>query len=233
MRGAYAQGQGLGGERRFDPRLYVVLDLDIAGGRSLGALAGEAIAGGATMLQVRAKRATTRELVNLTLQVLAVSRSSGVPVLVNDRTDVVLATGAAGVHLGEDDLPVAAARRILGEQGIVGSSAGSVAVARRSVVDGADYLGTGDVYGTSSKPDADQPIGLDGLAVVAQAVDLPVVAIGGIGPGRAGPAVLAGASGVAVISAVIAADDVVSSARELRSEVDAAVESRARRGAST
>lgn len=218
-------------KRPLDLRLYVVLDLGLAGGKPLAELGADAVAGGATMLQVRVKSASTRELVTQVSEVLAATRSSGVPVLVNDRADVALATGAAGVHLGEDDLPIDAARRILGESMVVGSSAGDPDAARRSENEGADYLGTGDVYGTKSKPDADEPIGLDGLSRVARVVGIPVVAIGGIAPGRAAPAIQAGASGVAVISAVIAAQDVAASARNLRAEVDTALESRARRGA--
>ncbi len=212
--------------RAFSPylRLVVVLDAAAAGGRPLGGIARQAVSGGATMLQVRAKSATTRQLLELTVRVIEIARERNVPVIMNDRADVALITGADGVHLGEDDLPVAAARRILGPEAIVGFSAGTPRVARLAQLDGADYLGAGDVFGTASKLDADPPIGLAGLSAVAAATDLPVVAIGGIGPENAADAVRAGAVGVAVISAVVRAGDICGAARTLRAVVDGAAD---------
>jgi thiamine-phosphate pyrophosphorylase len=212
-----------------DLRLYVILDVSALRGRLLERAAAEAIEGGATMLQIRGKDATTRRLLDLTGTALAIARPAAVPVIVNDRIDVALACGAHGVHLGDDDMPVDAAREILGGDTLLGFSAGDVQSARSAEVAGADYLGTGDVFGTASKLDADLPIGLDGLSRVVESVSLPVVAIGGIGPGRAEQAIAAGAAGVAVISAVLGADDMVDAARNLAQEVNRAL---ARRGES-
>jgi len=206
-----------------DLRLYVLLDPVHTRGRPLADVAARAIAGGATLLQVRAKRASTGELMSLTEDVLAVARPAGVPVLVNDRLDIALAAGADGVHVGADDLPVAAARAVLGPDGILGFSAATAADAVRGARDGADYLGAGDVFGTATKADAGAPIGLGGLAAVAAATALPVVAIGAVGPSNAADAIRAGARGVAVISAVAGAADVAAAARALRGIVDGAL----------
>ena len=208
---------------RLDLRLYVVLDPEHTRGRRLADVAGGAIAGGATVVQVRAKQATTRGLMALAEAVLAVARPAGVPVLVNDRPDVALAAGAGGVHLGEDDLPVAAARAMLGARGWIGYSPATAAAARLARRDGADYLGVGDVFGTVTKRDAGTPIGLDGLAAIAGATDLPVIAIGGVHAANAADCIRAGASGVAVVTAVTGADDIEAAARALRVAVDRAL----------
>ncbi len=208
---------------RLDVRLLVILDVAAAGDRSLAELARLAIAGGATMLQVRAKRVPTRTFLELVRTVLPVARPAGVPVLVNDRADVALAAGADGVHLGEEDLPIATARRILGPEALIGYSTARVDLARAAAAESASYLGVGDVFGTTSKPDADMPIGLAGLSAMVASIRLPVVAIGGVTAENAAAAVGAGAQGVAVIRAVLAADDVAAAARALRAAVDTAL----------
>ncbi|RIL12693.1 thiamine phosphate synthase [bacterium] len=205
-----------------DPRLYVLIDPEHLRGRAPADVAAAALRGGATLLQVRAKRASTRDLLALTDAVLGVARPAGVPVLVNDRVDVAVAAAADGAHVGDDDLPAAAARALLGADAWLGCSAATVAGAVRAADGGADYLGVGDVFGTVSKPDADVPIGIDGLAAVAAATPLPVVAIGGVTPSNAAAAIRAGAAGVAVISAVTLAADVEAAARALRAAVDRA-----------
>ncbi|MBK6767492.1 MAG: thiamine phosphate synthase [Ardenticatenales bacterium] len=199
-----------------DLRLYVILDPALTRGRPVAAVASAAIAGGATFLQVRAKGATTRQLIALVDAVQAVASPHGVPVIVNDRADVAFACGAAGVHLGPDDLPPAAARRLLGPGALVGCSAGTPDEAIGAARDGADYVGTGDVFGTTSKPDADAPIGLAGLAAVVAAATIPVVAIGGVTAMNARHALAAGAAGVAVLGAVGLADDPERAARAIR-----------------
>lgn len=206
-----------------DLRLYVIVDPAHSRGRPVADVAAAAVAGGATVLQVRAKGATTRTLMALVDAVLAVARPHGVPVVVNDRADVAHASGAAGVHLGPDDLDPAAARRLLGAAARVGVSAGTPAEAAAAAAAGADYLGAGDVFGTASKADADAPIGRAGLAAVVAATALPVVAIGGVTAAVAADAIAAGAAGVAVLGAVGLADDPAAAARALRQAVDAAL----------
>ena len=167
-----------------------------------------ALAAGAPAVQVRAKGASARELVELGRQILPLARARGALLFVNDRLDVALALGADGVHLGPDDLPVAAARRAMGAGFLIGASADDPDTARQLVVDGADYIGCGAVYATSTKPDAGEVIGLEGLDRVARAVDVPVVGIGGITVARSAEVATTAAAGVAVVGAVMAAADV-------------------------
>ena len=198
-----------------DWSLYVLADRRAAGERALIDVVRAAVRGGATAIQLREKTASTRALIELGRALLEVTRPAGVPLIVNDRVDVALAIHADGVHVGQDDMPAPIARRLLGPDWILGVSAGTVAEAQQAERDGADYLGTGDVYGTPTKADAGVPIGVAGLAEVARAVSIPVVAIGGIQPDNAAAAIAAGAAGVAVISAVIGAADPEAAARRL------------------
>ncbi|MFP4436977.1 MAG: thiamine phosphate synthase [Chloroflexaceae bacterium] len=205
--------------RTIDWSVYIVTDERAAGERALPEIVRAAIQGGATAVQLRAKVATTREMVALGQALLAVTRPAGVPLIVNDRLDVALAIDADGAHVGQDDMPTAMARRLLGPERILGVSAETVAQAQQAERDGADYLGVGDVFGTPSKPDAGPPIGVDGLAAIVRAVPLPVVAIGGITLENAPAVIAVGAVGVAVISAVVGAPDPAAAARQLRERV--------------
>lgn len=205
---------------RPDWSLYLLTDRRAAGERSLPDLVRAAIQGGATAIQLRDKGVSTRATVELGRALLAITRPAGVPLIVNDRVDVALAIDADGAHVGQDDLPAPLARRLLGPGRLLGVSAGSVAEALQAQRDGADYLGVGDVYGTPSKADAGVPIGVAGLAEIARAVSLPVVAIGGVGPENAAAAIQTGAAGVAVLSAVLRARDPEAAARRLRQIVD-------------
>jgi thiamine-phosphate pyrophosphorylase len=174
-----------------------------------------ALAAGAPSVQVRAKDASARELLELGRAILPLARERGALLFVNDRLDVALALGADGVHLGPDDLPVAAARRAIGTGFLIGASADDPKVARQLVADGADYIGCGAVYATSTKADAGDVIGLEGLDRVARAVDVPVVGIGGITVERAADVARTRASGIAVVGAVMTAPDVGAIVRSL------------------
>jgi thiamine-phosphate pyrophosphorylase len=211
-----------------DYRLYVLLDPRFCAGRDLVSVARAAVAGGATLLQLRLKTVTTREWLAAAEALLAVARPAGVPLIINDRVDVAWASGADGVHLGPDDLPPALARKLLGPAALIGVSAGTVAEAYEAAAAGASYLGTGAIYATTSKDDAGAPVGPARLAEVKAAVPLPVVAIGGIGPTNAAEAIRHGADGVAVISAVTLQPDVQAAAAALRACVDAALAERGR-----
>jgi thiamine-phosphate pyrophosphorylase len=206
---------------KVDWSVYLITDRRAAGGRSLLDVVRAAIRGGASVVQLREKAATTREMVELGQALHEITRPAGVPLIINDRLDIALTIGAEGVHLGHDDMPVALARRILGQEGIVGASPESLEEGRQMEQAGADYLGVGDVYGTPSKPDAGTPIGIAGLAEVIRAVSIPVVAIGGITPDNARAVIEAGAAGVAVISAVMSAPDPEAEARRLQAVVRA------------
>jgi thiamine-phosphate pyrophosphorylase len=175
-----------------------------------------ALAAGAPAVQLRAKAASARELLELGRAVLPAACERRALLFVNDRLDVALALGADGVHLGDDDLPLAAARRAAPHGFLIGASADDPEVARRLVNDGADYIGCGTVYATTTKPDVGEVIGLEGLDRVARAVDVPVVGIGGITVERAAEvAARTRAAGVAVVSAVMRAVDVEGTVRGL------------------
>ncbi len=172
------------------------------------------VAGGATMVQLRLKHAHARTLLDVAR---ALVRTLSVPVIINDRADIALASGAAGVHLGVDDLPVRAVRSIVPPSFIIGASLGrddEIENARA-----ADYAGIGSVYGTRSKHDAGIPIGLEGLTRLARAVDRPVVGIGGIAANNAAAVIRAGADGVAVLSALFGAEHPDRAARAIRSAI--------------
>jgi len=199
-------------------RLIVILDSDAAAGRDLAGLAAAAVGGGATMLQLRAKRMGGREAAGLAARILAAA--GPVPLVVNDRLDVDLAVGAAGCHLGQTDLPIDAARRLAPPGFLLGGSAVTPEEARCAADEGADYLGIGPIAATPSKADAAPPIGWDGFARVhAAAPLLPAVGIGGIDAALAAGARAAGAAGIAVISAVLSAADPVAATRTLRAAV--------------
>ncbi len=224
-------------------KVYVIADPAVARGRALPALVRVAIAGGATAVQYRPKTGPVRTWLAEAEELRAVTRAAGVPLVVNDRLDLALAAEADGVHLGAEDLPVAAARaqhyrhaqRAGAHHGeVAGVVAETVlllvgavmllvdddeAGARAAVAAGADYLGVGPVYATGTKPDAGRPGGPELVRRVVGAVSVPVVGIGGITAAGAGAVVAAGAAGVAVISAVMAASDVAAATRELAAAV--------------
>ena len=177
----------------------------------LAARAAAAVRGGATMVQLRLKHASGRELVEVARRLV---QSLPVPVIVNDRADVALAAGAAGVHLGVDDLPVAAMRAIAPPGFVIGASVG--ADAELAHASGADYVGIGPVYATLSKSDAGEAIGVDGFARLRELGGMPALAIGGVTAANAAPLRDAGAAGVAVIRAVLGAPDPEAAARALR-----------------
>jgi thiamine-phosphate pyrophosphorylase len=201
-----------------DWRLYVVTDAGLSRGRSHRAVIEAAIVGGATVVQYREKHASTRQMIEEALELRDLTRRAGVPLIVNDRVDVALAVDADGVHVGQDDMPVALARRLIGNK-LLGVSAHNLSEALQAVRDGADYLGVGPIFATTTKPDAAAPIGLDGLRAIRQHVSIPIVAIGGINQANAADVMRAGADGIAVVSAVVAADDVTAAARQLRALV--------------
>ena len=210
--------------RRLDPqtlRVYVVTSGTLDPRRTHEELAGAAIEGGATAVQLRAPELDDVELAALTRSLAQRGRRAGVPLIVNDRVEVAVASGASGAHVGQGD-EVGTARARLGPEGVLGISVGTPEEAVTAERAGADYLGV-TVWATDTKPDA-RPIGLDGLREVAAATALPVVGIGGIDAGNATDVLEAGAAGIAVIGAVAAAGDPVAAVRSLREVVDRALE---------
>ena len=206
--------------------LYVITDAGLSRGRSHAEVLRETIAGGASVVQLRDKGLTTRELVSEGQKLRSLTREMGALLIVNDRIDVALAVEADGVHVGPDDMPVALARELVGPHRILGVSAGTVAEARVAQAEGANYLGVGSVYPTRTKADAGEPIGPNGLAHIVASVSIPVVGIGGINETDVAEVITAGAKGVAIISAVVAADDVRAATRRLVERIRAAKEAR-------
>ena len=205
---------------RLDPatlRLVAITDSLRDGVDGLAARAAAAVAGGATMLQLRLKDESARVLVEVARALMRAAPS--VPLLVNDRADVALAAGAAGVHVGVDDLSPAGLRRVVPASFIIGCSVGSEDEVPRSV--GADYVGIGPLYATGSKRDAGAAIGPEGFAALRERCGLPAVAIGGISAENAARALEAGAAGVAVISAVFGVSDPSRGASAIRRALDA------------
>lgn len=196
-------------------RVVVITDRVLAGQRSVVDVIRAALEGGAPAVQLRNKGDTLREIVSMGHELRSLTRAAGALLFVNDRLDVALAIGADGVHLGPDDLPVAEARKAAPPHFLIGRSADDPTVARRAVEDGADYIGCGTVYATSTKKDAGALIGLDGLERVAVSVTVPVVAIGGITTDRAAEVAGTHAAGVAVVGAVMSATDPSRAVREL------------------
>ncbi len=186
-------------------RCYPIADLDFGGQRQAVRLAEELGRAGCSMIQVRAKNATGAQYYQFARQVIDAA-GENCRVVVNDRLDVALAAGAAGVHLGENDIPVAEARKIAGDLFIIGATARMADAALAAQRDGADYLGVGAVFPTTHKHDT-QLIGLDGLTLVTRAVTIPVFAIAGITAQNCTQTIQAGAWGISAIGAVAGAHD--------------------------
>ena len=220
--------------KKVDLRLYALVDPERAGGRDLAELARLVAQGGATLVQLRDKRGDTRAMVESARAIKAALAPFGVPLLINDRVDVALAAGADGAHVGQDDMAVADARRLLGRDAIVGLSVKTTAQAEAAPIDLLDYVGIGGVFATTSKDNPDPPIGPAGLARIAavfrrRAPHFPLCGIAGIDASNAAAAIAAGADGVAVISALSLAADPQAAARTLRAGVDAALAQSGRR----
>ncbi|MFQ5508192.1 MAG: thiamine phosphate synthase [Leptospirillia bacterium] len=195
--------------------VYLIADTAMLPAAALVAAVTAALSAGVKLVQYRHKGPLTREAVGVAGELADHCRNRGALFLVNDRADLALMCGADGVHLGQDDLTVATARRLIGPHAYIGVSTHNRQEAEQAERDGADYLGFGNVFGTATKADALPPVGTGPLAEVCRAVSLPVYAIGGVGPGNLAQVAAAGAAGGAVISAVLGADDPGQAAAEL------------------
>ncbi|MDF9747634.1 thiamine phosphate synthase [Natrinema salsiterrestre] len=205
-----------------DWRTYLVTQASLSGERSTVAVVSAAIDGGIDVVQLREKGTSARSRYELGLELRELTAEAGVDLIVNDRVDIARAIDADGVHVGQSDLPVGVARDLLGPDAIVGCSTSTIAKARKAEADGADYLGVGAVYGTSSKDVTDEKVGIGPkrIAEISDAVSIPVVGIGGITADNAGPVVDAGATGVAVISEITAAPDPRAATESLAAAVE-------------
>ncbi|HEX2093216.1 MAG TPA: thiamine phosphate synthase [Longimicrobiaceae bacterium] len=200
--------------------LTVVTDARVGEGRTVVDVVRAALRGGAPAVQLRAKTETARETVELARVLREETRAAGALLFVNDRVDIALVADADGAHVGDEDIPVAAARRIVPPGFLLGRSADTPEEAIRAREDGANYVGVGPVYETASKDDAGSPVGLARITAVARVAGIPVVGIGGISEDNAAAVARAGADGVAVIRAVMAAPDPGEAVRRLLGEVE-------------
>ncbi|UHS59402.1 thiamine phosphate synthase [Agrobacterium vaccinii] len=214
-----------------DYRLNALVDASLTDIAPLADLAAIAARNGATIIQYRDKQATTREMIEQAKRILDALKPTGVPLVINDRVDVALASGADGVHLGADDVDADTARRLLGPDAIIGLTVKSLADAERAARAPTDYACIGGVFETISKVNPDAPVGLDGLRQLRSYLrearpEMPVGAIAGITLERVRPVIAAGADGVAVISALFRTSDIATTTKSFRDEIDAALESR-------
>lgn len=175
----------------------------------------EAIKGGTTIVQLREKTASTKEFYDLALRVKEITSRYGVPLLINDRIDIALAVDSEGVHIGQDDMPADIAREIIGEDKILGISASTVEEAKKAEKDSADYIGSGAVFPTATKDNADS-VSKDELKEIVDSIDIPIVAIGGITVENASTLKDSGIDGFSVVSAIMSADDPRDASRKLK-----------------
>ncbi len=205
-----------------DYSLYLVTDRGLARGRPLLQIVAAAVRGGVSCVQLREKTCATREFIEQALAIKNFLHSRHIPLIINDRVDVALAVGADGVHLGQTDMPLAMARKIVGDSLLIGISAECLDDALAAAKDGADYLGVSPIYDTPTKADTAPALGLAGLQKIRKAVNLPLVGIGGLNAQNAADVIRHGADGVAVVSAIVAADDPQAAAARLRQAIEAA-----------
>ena len=205
-----------------DYSLYLVTDRSLSKGRPTSEIVAGAVAGGVTCVQLREKQCRTREFVDEALALKPLLKDCNIPLIINDRLDVALAVEADGVHLGQDDMPISMARAIAGSSLIIGISAESTEDALRAEQEGADYIGISPIFATPTKPETGPPLGLDGVRKIREVVDIPLVGIGGINELNAAEVIAAGADGIAVVSAIVSADDPAAATRTLKSLVDRA-----------
>lgn len=209
-----AGGKGVLMKAQPDYSIYLVTDDGCLQGRALIDCVREALDGGVTLVQYRAKTASSAEMYAEALQLKALCDSFNVPLIINDRLDIAMAVGAAGVHLGQDDLPCAAARKLLGEDYIIGVSAHNPAEAKTALQSGADYLGCGAVFGTATKADV-KKLGTEGLTAICREKGLPVVGIGGVTADNYREVRAAGADGAAIVSGILAQPDISATVRAI------------------
>lgn len=191
--------------RQIDWSLCFIADSEASAGRDILWLIEEAVAGGATIVQLRGKIWADRDFLRMGVKAVELLRPKGIPLIINDRADIALACRADGVHLGQDDLPVRTARKILGRDRLIGISVNTPEEVRTAEEVGADYAGAGPVFASLSKPDLQPLLGLEGLQRIRAGTRLPILAIGGITPANVTEVIAAGADGVAVISAIASA----------------------------
>ena len=199
-----------------DYSLYLVTDRMLMSTKTLGEAVEQAVIGGCTMVQLREKEISSLDFYVLASEMKKITDRYGIPLIINDRIDIAMAVGAAGVHIGQKDIPADIARKVIGKDMLLGVSAVSAAEAVNAAKAGADYLGVGAMFPTGTKPDAGF-VSMEELERIRKAVDIPIVVIGGISKENAMLFQPMGIDGLAVVSAVIAQPDIKKSAADLKS----------------
>ncbi|OPY89276.1 MAG: Thiamine-phosphate synthase [Syntrophus sp. PtaU1.Bin208] len=210
--------------------LYLVTDRGLCGQRDLEEVVSLAVKGGAAWVQLREKDLPTRPFVEEARRVKKILAPLGVPLIINDRLDVVLASEADGIHIGQEDMPYEIARRLLGPEAIIGLSVETWEDVEQAQSLDVDYLGISPVFATPTKTDTKEPWGLEGISRIRAFSRHPLVAIGGISPANAAAVILAGADCIAVVSAICAASDPCRAAEDLCREISTALEQQKRAG---
>ena len=198
-----------------DYAIYLVTDSDLMSSKTVEEGVRQALEGGCTLVQLREKHASSRDFYECAQRVKEITDAFGVPLIINDRLDVALAVDAAGVHVGQSDLPAKAVRKILGPEKLLGVSAATLPEAIQAQADGADYLGIGAMFSTSTKTDA-RPVTMETLSAIRKEVTLPLVVIGGINQQTIPLFAHTGIDGLAIVSAIFAAPDIRQAAQEIK-----------------
>lgn len=201
-------------KNEIDYTLYLCTDRELMSTKTLEEAAEQAIKGGCTVIQLREKNCSSKEFYEMAKKIRKITKERHVPLIINDRVDIALAVDADGVHVGQSDLPARVVRSIIGEEKILGVSAAKVSEARQAVLDGADYLGVGAMYPTNTKTDT-RPVTMEELKAIRSAVNVPIVVIGGINKKTLHNFTDMGIDGLAVVSAVIGADNIEQAAHDM------------------
>lgn len=201
-------------KNKIDYTLYLCTDRDLMSSATIEENVELAIKGGCTVIQLREKNCSSKEFYDLAVSVKKITDKYNVPLIINDRVDIAMAVDAAGVHIGQSDLPADVVRRIIGDDKIIGVSTAKLDEALKAVKDGADYLGVGAMYSTDTKTDA-RPVTMEELKAIRKNVDIPIVVIGGINMNTLGNFNNMGIDGLAVVSAIVAQPDVEKAAKDM------------------
>lgn len=207
-------------KKQTDYSVYLCTDRDLMSTQTLEEAVEEAIKGGATLMQLREKHCSSKEFYETAVSVKKITEKYNIPLIINDRVDIALAVDAEGVHVGQSDLPAKVVRKILGKDKIIGVSARNSELAVKAYEDGADYLGVGAMYATSTKKDA-KVITMEELVKIRNSVPIPIVVIGGVNENNISDFKGTGIDGVAVVSAIISKPDIEEAARNLKQLVGA------------
>ena len=201
-------------------KLCLIADAEACDRKNLLFIIQEAVEAGVTLVQLRAKKLRIREFLEFAIKTSEILRLRNIPLIINDRIDIALSCEANGVHLGQKDLPLSFARKLLGKNRLIGLTVNTTEEAIKAEAERADYLGVGPLFFTSSKKNLSPILGLDGLKAIREKVKIPILAIGGINAQNAGDVIASGADGVAVISAILEANDISRATRELLNAIN-------------